>query len=1117
MYEVNLERYYNRFQDNPQFKDYKQILFRAGDSIQSSELNELQITLKNDVSAIAKRFIGNGDFISGGEISLTKELVDPVVGLYDWTFECTGGVFFIDGEFIEIPESTLIKNGVSIEDADFSIGVHITYSVILEGEDQSLLDPAVGSRNYGQPGAGRLRILGEWAFIDQVVEDGNNQFLGKWEIVDGELVTGEIPESEFNRRVTEIVAEYDIEANGNYVIDGLKPRFTIKDGFTGPFHFQISEGKANIGGYKFNKEYTSKFDLQELIDFETKLSEPNDFTVDGNYQTRHKPVRKVFRITGEKYKELTLTRGTPGGIDDIPQDFQPVARIVSISQGSTVYQEGTDYILDNDRINWGPSGNEPVSGTSYLVKLDYIETQTYPGFQGNNGLINENRDGIRLEGYNPNSVVYVDYDFVLSRQDVIVMDSSGSFKYIRGNAREFNPIVPRYDTTDYLGLAEVYLSGEKDPVVKFIGQRVFKMEDIEKLYDDIRSNEYNINKLALQVDLSDKGMGLKNSFVETFDDEDQRDPQYESVDGYIKAIGVNGVLTLNVNWEVKNTMVTNSQASVFPNGKKLLRLETTGAIIPPVKSQPHYTKVRKINEFMFIPAPRATIKVVPDIYRWVDREIYVNLVRDVEQRTWLSSWAWSWWGNFFARRTTRRTSTTSTSIERSREPSIIPQIELRLTSETNDFNSNEGVSVLWNGEEIVTTVADNTGRIDVTFNVPENQISGTKEISVKGLDSNVEGSTNFTATPMTATVTTITTRFWQWEWIRRGDPVAQSFSFDEDTVIDSVKVWFETAPTTDTIFQICELTAGLPDASKILAVVEVPVGNIVSGSPYTFELGDKITCVAGKSYAFIVGCDDSVGEVRVARLGERTLNTGIWLTSQADTVGVFFNSSNGMTWSPIQEEDMMFEIYSTTFENEREFVFNSVNVENMTDIMIFTEEEVREGTSLTYSVTLDNTNPLRVYEVDPSKQYRLGLTYTGPVTIKAKMVSNGKYSPALNPNAQLVVGTTDIVSTYTSKAFEFDPNDQKIIAYLDILKESGTSYSIQCQIKQGNVWDWVDMVVVDGKELGDGWREEKYELDLSSNVPDIDQEITRVRINLNSDSPSHKIFISDLRLNSLNQ
>ncbi len=44
-YDITLNRYYNRTDSGGDFEDYKVLLFRAGDALQSAELNELQSVL----------------------------------------------------------------------------------------------------------------------------------------------------------------------------------------------------------------------------------------------------------------------------------------------------------------------------------------------------------------------------------------------------------------------------------------------------------------------------------------------------------------------------------------------------------------------------------------------------------------------------------------------------------------------------------------------------------------------------------------------------------------------------------------------------------------------------------------------------------------------------------------------------------------------------------------------------------------------------------------------------------------------------------------------------------------------------------------------------------------
>ena len=197
-------------------------------------------------------------------------------------------------------------------------------------------------------------------------------------------------------------------------------------------------------------------------------------------------------------------------------------------------------------------------------------------------------------------------------------------------------------------------------------------------------------------------------------------------------------------------------------------------------------------------------------------------------------------------------------------------------------------------------------------------------------------------------------------------------------------------------------------------------------------------------------------------------------------------------------------------------VIGTQAVTNATDIMLIADADVSEGNSIEYKVELLDAYPLKTLMVDAHRQYRLESTYNGQIRVTAMMKSNGKFSPILTPDAQLAIGKTDTASQYTSMGIPFDATDTKVVVFVNNLKETGSSYKIQVQMKQGSVWNWVDATIITGKELGDGWREERHELDLGVNVPDVDQDITRVRVVMNTDLPYHKIFLSNLRLNNIN-
>jgi hypothetical protein len=469
-----------------------------------------------------------------------------------------------------------------------------------------------------------------------------------------------------------------------------------------------------------------------------------------------------------------------------------------------------------------------------------------------------------------------------------------------------------------------------------------------------------------------------------------------------------------------------------------------------------------------------------------------------------------------------RTSSSSSITRNDSAPAIIPRINLRIVSNDQAFNNNEDVKVFWNGKAVTTLQAGSTGKLDSTFVIPANEVSGTKKISVKGEDSGVEGETSFRAEPLLRIVNVTYTniyryrlsywfRWWWWWW----DPIAQSFKVEDEITIDSVKVWFDTAPTSQTVCSIVENTVGYPDTKKVLTNISVSADELSDNSPYTFEFPDKVVLSPDKDYSFIVACNDAVGTVRTAKMGERTKNTGIWLTGQAYQNGVMFKSSNASTWTPVQDEDLMFEIKTCEIESTRTFEFESVQVTNMTDFIFAHGNEVKQGTKVTYKAVLEDLDPVKELDIDPNVQVTLDNAYTGNITIRMKMESDGRYTPTADSDGQLMIGVLQEESSYTTKGIAFDPEDSQLVLYVDQFKNNNAQVKYECQMKKNDSWDWYEFTPDTYKEIGEGWQEVLLKFDITDVEPDSDQDITRLRVTITCPDSSNRASIANLRLNRI--
>ncbi len=145
---MTLNTYYNRF--NPD-KEYEKSLFLAGRGLQSAELNETQEYALSKLKGIGDAIFRDGDVIIGSNCIIDRET--GKVTLEAGKIYLRGAVRKVEKEEFIIPLSTTVR-----------IGVYYVESTITELEDENLRDPAVGTRNYQEVGAARLKVSTIWGY-----------------------------------------------------------------------------------------------------------------------------------------------------------------------------------------------------------------------------------------------------------------------------------------------------------------------------------------------------------------------------------------------------------------------------------------------------------------------------------------------------------------------------------------------------------------------------------------------------------------------------------------------------------------------------------------------------------------------------------------------------------------------------------------------------------------------------------------------------------------------------------------------------------------------------------------------------------------------------------------
>ena len=589
---IALPGYYNRFDATDR---YDELLFRAGKGLQSAELNEVQATLVDRLSRIADAVFKEGSIIEG---------TPPVINVTTGATTCPPSRIYLKGAVRSVAERsfTIATSGI------VQIGVFLLEEELTEEQDATLRDPAVGTRNYNEPGAGRLRQTPTWGRSNEAL---SGVFYSIWTVIDGSILN---QQSASDNTFTEALARYDRESNGNYIVDGLSVRAT---GYSaGSNTFSVKEGVGNIFGYKVDKPTASRITYAEDPDLELVDAEPDVFTGTtggtATVQLNRFPLDAVLEVVITRQKTITITRGGfSGGQDTLPD--VSVLSIISITQGGTTYTGTTDYFLNGDKVDWSPGGIEPASGSTYSITYQYLGTVTPDSFNLQTGVVT-------VTGAVNGSLVLTDYRWKLPRYDKLCVSREGTFSRVKGISTRFNPLPPAVPSS-LLSLATIEWKWGETPGVVNDGIRAIPFDQLERMRSLIVDLFDLVAVERLRTDISSREPSSKRGvFVDPFIDDDLRDQGLTQT-----AAIVDGTLQLPIAPTVYQAPDNNSQDWMLPYTETII-LEQT-----------RQTGSSRINPYQsFDPIP-AAVTLSPAVDRWTDintvwaSPITQNIVRDVRR------------------------------------------------------------------------------------------------------------------------------------------------------------------------------------------------------------------------------------------------------------------------------------------------------------------------------------------------------------------------------------------------------------------------------------------------------------------------------------------------------
>ncbi|MEA1052365.1 DUF4815 domain-containing protein, partial [Lamprobacter modestohalophilus] len=490
-----LERYYNLFDAS---KDYTELLFRAGDGLQSRELNELQSTFNHRLRGVADVLFKDGDIVEGGAAR-----VDPDTG----AAALSAGLIYLQGMVrpVGVGAFTIPVTGT------FALGLRLQRVAVTELEDPSLREPAVGVRNYQEPGAGRVQERLVWGWSG----DGEaGTFYPLYAVVDGLLQGREAPPN--LDAVATAIAAYDRQSTGGtYLIEGLvASRQADVEGAEQVV--RVSAGAARINGQSVTLPVDRRLTRLPVPDTGEIIAEPHLCESAGveRITTHRAPIATITQVTLTREITESVVHGAySGAVDSLAQS--PVIALISVTQGATTYAVGTDYSLVAGKVDWSAGGAEPAVGSTYEVTYRFIDTVTPTALDA---------EGFSVEGAVPGTLINVTYHWKRPRYDRLYLDPDGAFLWQTGVPHDDAPTIPAA-LSGRLLLATFFQSWrDGEDHISRDGARLVPMDELGAIRNNIGDIYTLLADQHLMLNASARESAAKKGlFVDSFRTHAQRD------------------------------------------------------------------------------------------------------------------------------------------------------------------------------------------------------------------------------------------------------------------------------------------------------------------------------------------------------------------------------------------------------------------------------------------------------------------------------------------------------------------------------------------------------------------------------------------------------------------
>jgi len=1018
---MTLTGYYNRFSSAD---NYDAVEFLASKGLQSAELNELQSIFSDRLQNISNVLFQDGGVVRGGSATINSTTGAVTMA---------SGSVYVAGAVREVAQASLtIPTSGSIQ-----IGVRLVESDVTEANNAALRDPAVGTRNYQEGGAGRKKREITWGWSG----DGlTGTFYSVYDVLNAILVDQTEPPS--LDAAAQLVARYDRDSNGSYIVRGLELIALGKNGAATDYLFNVGDGVANVEGFKITKPQSTPQGFSIDPDLQSISNEPR--TSSGvSAQTitvSRKPFNDIVDVVITEEKTATMTHGAfTGALDSLPDSS--VLSIQSVTQGATSYTEGSDFVLTADQVDWSPSGSEVAPGSTYTVTYRCLTSVTPSNLDGDAGTF-------EVTGAVAGTLVLTDYRWKLPRIDALSLDKDGYFHRIKGVSSAFNPVAPIVPAAQ-LQIAQIKFDWltASTPTVDNDGTRVMAMKEQRKLKDSVVELYKLVADERLQRDISSREPTAKYGVFT-----DPLLPGNNLRDSGVSqdAVIVDGELQLGITASTTYAASNNDVPNILPSSEEILVTQVlqTGSML-----------INPYGNFEVLPA---RVTIVPNIDLWT------TIDEQTEETTRRIT-------NGSGNRSSQSTSEVTSLVEES-ESSVEFLRTRTVTFTVEGFGSSETLSALeFDGIDVIPSPApqaDAAGLITGSFVIPNGVPSGVKLVNFEGSGGSY-GAAEYTGQGNLIVrrwnrVRTITENRW-WANI---DPLAQSFSVATGRQITGVDLKFAAKGSDDNpvYVQIRESDNGFP-TGQVLADAIINGSDIsTSTSTYTrADFGTPVYLEENTEYFIVILSNDASHAVRVAELGQFDSVNQAWVTAQPYTVGVLLSSSNAVTWTAHQEKDLTFRLIGAQFTaTTQTFNLGTLTVSSMSDLQVLAPIDLPNNTtSILFRYTRSTGE---VFELTPGQSLQFETSISDTLSIQAILTGTSTVSPVVFPGVQTVTGTLDGAAIYQGREFTVGSSGTTLRVIYDAIIP-GSSTITPTYDNNG----FQTLSLSSANQLGDGFNEYVFE------------------------------------------